>query len=63
MSEPESIPYNLGSGFNCTHRLGPDNCPIHRDNPSAPLHDCDYGKPIVLVEREGKLAVKIEHEG
>ena len=61
MSEPESIPYNLGAGFNCTYSLGPGNCPIHRDDPSAPLHDCDYGKPVVIVMPEGKPVVKIDH--
>lgn len=62
MSESKSIPYNLGTGFNCTHRLGSYNCPIHRDDPSAPLHDCDYGKPIVIVEHEGKPCVMIVHD-
>ena len=58
------MPYiDLGfAGFNCTHPLGLDNCPIHQDDPHAPLYDCRYGKPVVIVEREGQPAVKIEHE-
>ena len=49
--------------FNCTHPMGVENCPIHKDDPGAPLHDCKYGKPMVIVEHEGKPAIKIEHGG
>ncbi len=35
------------AGFNCTHPLGVVNCPIHKDNPEAPLYDCRYRKPMM----------------
>ena len=36
--------------FNCTHPMGVENCPIHKDNPNAGLHDCRYKLPFMYDE-------------